>query len=781
MLINIFPGQGSQHIGMGKDLFERFPDKVQLADRILGYATRDICLRDAEGKLNRTEYTQPLLFLVNALHYWDERSRTGKSPEMVAGHSLGEYNALLAAEVFDFETGLRLVAKRGELMSKAEPGSGMAAVIGLDGERVASVLQRSGLDRLDIANMNSPTQVVISGLLTDIGAAQAAFEAEGARYVKLNVSAAFHSRYMRPAQEQFARFLGEFHFAPPRLPVIANISARSYAGAEIAKLLTDQIVGSVRWVESVRYMMARGAADFRELGPKRILSELVKQITPLGPLPEAPIQQPIVIRKVSDTSPAPVASVETPLISKPPAPDIQAPRAAKDSLAEMLGSDGFKADHRVRYAYLAGGMHKGVSSVDMVANMARRGFLASLGTFGLPATEVVERLAALRSALPNGEPFAVNIFSNIAEPDSERQLLDVCMKHGITTVEASGYTHVTPALVRFRLSGLRLVDGKIETAHRIIVKLSQLETAASFLQPASDRLITDLVARGEISREQADLARGIPLADDICLESEGGWYSERGGGWLLFPALRTLRDEMQRDFGYARRPRIGLSGGIGDPDTAAAAFFLGADFIVTGTINQCTVEAGTSDLVKDMLQDCGLQDTIFAPGGELFEFGAQIQFLRKGVFFPARANKLYLLYQSLGSVEELDAKTRTQLEEKYFGKALEEVWKDVAAYWQARMPDELTRAAQNPRYKLLLLLRWYFKRAAEAAHFGRADEKVQFSIPCSTAMGTFNHWVRGTELQSWRNRRVADIALHLLHETGQSLQARLRALDSVLA
>ncbi|MBB4952063.1 trans-AT polyketide synthase/acyltransferase/oxidoreductase domain-containing protein [Agrobacterium vitis] len=781
MLITIFPGQGSQHIGMGKDFFDRYPREVQLADRILGYSVRDLCLNDKEGRLNQTNYTQPLLFFVNALHERETRDRGDPLPSMVAGHSLGEYNALLAAGVFDLETGLRLVAKRGELMSKAEPGSGMAAVIGLDGEAVAAVLAKANLDRLDIANINSPTQVVISGLLADIAAAQPVFEAAGARYVKLNVSAAFHSRYMRPAQEEFSRFLAQFQFSAPRFPVIANVTARPYATGDIAHLLTQQITGSVRWVESVRYLLAQGEVEFQELGPKRVLTDLVKQIRPLGPLPQAPVEVPKAVEIIHVAVPEPIIApaVEAPALKMAPVVPFPAPRPRPHpvkSHAEQLGSNTFKADHGVRHAYLAGGMHKGISSVALVAALARRGFLASLGTLGLSVAEVEARLIKLRSMLAPQERFSVNIVSSIAQPDHEQPLLALCGTYDVTTVEVSGYIRPTAALVAFRLRGLERREGKITARNRIIAKLSQIEVAEAFLQPAPERLLNELLANGEITAEQAQLARHIPVADDICLAAEGGWYSERGNGWLLFPALRDMRDKVQRAVPYQQTPRIGFSGGIGDPEAAAAAFFMGADFIVTGTINQCTVEAETSDAVKDLLQDCGLQDTVFAPGGDFFEFGAQIQFLRKGILFPARASKLYQLYQTLGSLDELDVKMRRQLEEKYFGKSLEAVWQDVVAHWQKHWPEALDRAAQNPRHKLLLVLRWYFHLAFAAAQAGQADQKVQFAIPCGTAMGTCNHWLKNTALQHWRNRPVADLAQHLLDDTAAILHRRFEAI-----
>ena len=165
-----FPGQGSQHKGMGAQLFGRFPEETARADEILGYSIEELCRDDVDGRLQNTEYTQPALFVVNALSHLAHRADGGAEPDYLAGHSLGEYNALHAAGAFDFATGLRLVAKRGELMSRVADG-GMAAVVGLTAEQVAELLGRPGLENLSIANYNNPTQTVVAGPREDVAGA----------------------------------------------------------------------------------------------------------------------------------------------------------------------------------------------------------------------------------------------------------------------------------------------------------------------------------------------------------------------------------------------------------------------------------------------------------------------------------------------------------------------------------------------------------------------------------------------------------------------------------
>lgn len=240
MLAYVFPGQGSQRKGMGEGLFDQFPDLVRMADEILGYSVRDLCLQDPGQKLNQTQYTQPALYTVNALTYLAKIQSGGSKPEFVAGHSLGEYNALHAAGAFSFETGLSLVKKRGELMAEAKDG-GMAAVMNCPEPRIREILAEAGLEAIDVANFNAPTQITISGMRQDIEKAQPWFEKADAAFVPLNTSGAFHSRYMRESAARFAVVVREQALLTPEIPVIANVTARPYGGDGAAQLLIDQM------------------------------------------------------------------------------------------------------------------------------------------------------------------------------------------------------------------------------------------------------------------------------------------------------------------------------------------------------------------------------------------------------------------------------------------------------------------------------------------------------------------------------------------------------------
>lgn len=275
----MFPGQGSQDVGMGENLFDASPDLVGRADEILGYSIKELCLDDPGELLSQTQYTQPALYTVNALAFLDRvQGDPDSTPAFFLGHSLGEYNALFAAGVLDFETGLRLVRERGALMAEAK-GGGMAAVIGMDADQVASVLDKEGLSSIDIANLNSPVQTVISGLAEDVANAQEAFEAAGARlFIPLKVSGAFHSRYMKDSQTRFKKLLEETEFKAPSTPVISNVTARPYGKEEVAQLLAEQLISPVRWADSIRYASAQGVETFQEIGPGHVLTQMTSAI-----------------------------------------------------------------------------------------------------------------------------------------------------------------------------------------------------------------------------------------------------------------------------------------------------------------------------------------------------------------------------------------------------------------------------------------------------------------------------------------------------------------------
>ena len=274
----MFPGQGSQARGMGGSLFDEFPELTAKADSVLGYSIKELCLNDPQRELSNTQFTQPALYVVNALSYYKRIQDTGETPDYLAGHSLGEFNALLAAECFDFETGLKLVKKRGELMSQATEGA-MAAIVNATRDQIEALLKEKGLDNVDIANYNTPLQIVISGPVADIAACQEIFQFDRVMYMPLKTSGAFHSRLMIPAQQKFEAFLKKRKFSKPKIPVIANLTAQAYPNGAVVEYLSKQICSTVLWSDTIHHLMSLSdEMAFIEIGHGDVLAKMILKI-----------------------------------------------------------------------------------------------------------------------------------------------------------------------------------------------------------------------------------------------------------------------------------------------------------------------------------------------------------------------------------------------------------------------------------------------------------------------------------------------------------------------
>jgi len=445
--------------------------------------------------------------------------------------------------------------------------------------------------------------------------------------------------------------------------------------------------------------------------------------------------------------------------------------------AESLGSADFRRDHGVRLAYVAGAMYKGIASKELVVRMGRAGLLGFLGTGGLRLSRIETDLAFIQRSLSSDQAYGANLLCNLIKPQVEEDTVQLYLKHGVRRVEAAAYAQVTPSLALYRLKGARLgADGAVVAPNKILAKASRPEVAAAFLEPAPQRALEPLRDRGLLTAEEIALAERIPICDDLCVEADSGGHTDQGSPYTLMPVMLRLRDRMAARFPHWPRIRVGAAGGIGAPHAAAAAFVLGADFILTGSINQCTVEAGTSDAVKDLLARANVQDTAVAPAGDMFEVGALVQVLRKGLFFPARAWKLYSLYRHCGSWEEIDPETRRQIETHYFKRPVAEVWRETRAYYAKNQPEALDRAEVDAKFKLSLIFRWYFIHTTRLALRGDADQKVDFQVHCGPAMGAFNQWVKDTPLADWRGRHADDLADRLMTGAADVLNQRFRRL-----
>ncbi len=293
----VFPGQGAQFKGMGRHLFNRHATRVEEAEDTLGYDLEDLCLNDPAGDLARTSYTQPVMFILNALHYMDYIERHAEQSlrvEFFAGHSLGEYNALHAAGVFSFHDGIRLTMQRGSLMQHLQDKNegAMAAIMGASPPRTEELLQLFNLSNIDIANFNAPTQQTIAGPLPSIESAVRYFngvantdaagtETPALRALQLKVGAACHSRYMRPAADAFRSFLDTMVFAPPNATVLSNATGKPHDPGDAAAIkagLVEQLYTPVRWTSCVRWLRKQHHVDILEIGPRRVLTNFVGEI-----------------------------------------------------------------------------------------------------------------------------------------------------------------------------------------------------------------------------------------------------------------------------------------------------------------------------------------------------------------------------------------------------------------------------------------------------------------------------------------------------------------------
>lgn len=753
----VFPGQGSQYKGMGRELFNEFSEEVRLADDILGYSVQGLCLENAQGLLNLTQYTQPALFVVNALSYMKILRGGGKKPDYLAGHSLGEYNALLASGAVDFESGLRIVKKRGELMAQTNAG-GMAAVIGISEDTVREVCEKNRFTDIDFANYNSPSQLVLSGNNVTLNAAKPVFEALGAKYVLLNVSAAFHSRYMEPVKQEFAKFLEQFTISEPDISIIANVTARPYKAGSAKEHLIDQIAGAVNWTNTIRYLLQLGEMEIQEVGPGNVLTNLTKKIQAETDFTKS---DRIEITRMNEKLTEKTLFARE-LVQKPET-------KGRQITTRSLGSEKFKRVYGVDYAYVLGAMYRGISSKEMVVRMGKAKMIGFLGTGGMSLTRIENDIQFIQSQLNKGESYGANLLNNLTDSDLEDRSVDLFLMYKVKFVEAAAYMqNLSLALVRYRLSGLhRDADGRIVTGNKIIAKISRPEVATAFMSPPPKWQVEKLLAEGRVSKTQAELSLFVPMADDLCVEADSGGHTDQGVAYVLMPGIRKLRDEMMDKYNYQEEIRIGAAGGIGTPDAAAAAFMLGADFIVTGSINQCTVEAGTSAAAKDLLQEMNVRDTSYAPAGDMFEIGAKVQVLKKGVFFPMRANKLYETYMRFNSLEEIDDKIRKTIEEKYFCRTFDEVYAELCKCYAEKNPERFAKAERLPKHKMAMVFRWYFSMSAKLAMTGSQERKVDYQIHTGPALGAFNQWVKGTPLEDWRNRHVDDIAKKILSGTAQ--------------
>jgi PfaD family protein len=419
-------------------------------------------------------------------------------------------------------------------------------------------------------------------------------------------------------------------------------------------------------------------------------------------------------------------------------------------------------------------MANGIGSADIVESMARAGMLGFFGAAGLSPAVVetnIDRLQRTVRDLPHG----FNLIHSPNEPDLEQAIVDLYLRRGVSLVEASAYLDLTLPVVQYRTAGIRVgPDGRIVTPNRIIAKVSRVEVATRFFSPPPERFVRELVTLGRLSAEQAALATRIPMAQDVTAEADSGGHTDNRPAITLVPTLLALRDRLQERFGPEFPLRVGAAGGIATPASAAAAFAMGAAYILTGSINQACVESGSSDLVREMLAAAEQADVIMAPAADMFEMGVKVQVLKRGTMFAMRAARLYELYRAHAALEEIPPAEKANLEKNVFRAPLEEIWSSTRAFFQQRDPGQLRRAEADPKHKMALVFRWYLGLASRWANAGEPTRKVDYQVWCGPAMGAFNEWVKGSFLEKPAQRRVVIVARNILY--GAAVLTRLHLL-----
>ena len=444
---------------------------------------------------------------------------------------------------------------------------------------------------------------------------------------------------------------------------------------------------------------------------------------------------------------------------------------------EWLGCRSFAEVHGVRFPYIAGAMANGITTTSMVIAMAKAGFISFFGAAGLPRSRVEAAVEELQRVLGDTAPWGINLIHSPNEPALEESLADLYIQRGVKRVSASAYMALTPAIVRFALSGIEQdAKGRIHRKRHVFAKISRPEVARRFLEPAPAAILDALLSRGLLTAEEVRLGRMVSVAEDVTVESDSGGHTDNRPLAALFPIIAGLRDAIAAEQGYERPIRVGAAGGLGTPSAVAAAFSLGAAYVLTGSVNQACVESGLHEDGRKMLAEADLADVIMAPAADMFEMGVEVQVLRRGTMFALRARKLYELYKNHETFESIPPTEREKVERQMLRSTFEAAWQSTRAFWMERDPHEVTRAEQDAKHKMALVFRSYLGQSSRWAIAGDASRRTDFQIWCGPAMGAFNAWTAGSFLADPAQRNVVQVARNLME--GAAVVTRAQQLRS---
>ena len=373
--------------------------------------------------------------------------------------------------------------------------------------------------------------------------------------------------------------------------------------------------------------------------------------------------------------------------------------------------------------------------------------------------------------------FGFNLIHSPGDSELEAGTVDLYLRKKIRLISAAAFLTVTLPLVYYRVKGIyRNNNGEIVCPNKIIAKVSRIEVAKRFFSPPPEKLLTELVQKQMITREEARLACLIPMADDLTAEADSGGHTDNRSALTLLPVMLSLRDELCEKYQYKKPICVGLGGGIATPHSTAAAFAMGAAFVLTGSVNQACVEAGTSDIVRGMLAQTRQADVTMAPSADMFEMGVKVQVMKRGTMFPVRAEKLYNLYKKYECYEEIPDDQRAVVENNFFRSDFQEQWDRTKKFFNVKDPKQIERARKDPKHKMALVFRSYLGQASKWAVSGEPSRKIDYQIWCGPSMGAFNEWVKGTFLEKPENRDIVTVAMNLLF--GASLATRVNWLCS---
>lgn len=435
---------------------------------------------------------------------------------------------------------------------------------------------------------------------------------------------------------------------------------------------------------------------------------------------------------------------------------------------EWLGDRGFLDAHGLRFPYVVGEMARGIATSDMTIAAGRAGMLGFFGSAGLPPADVERAIDRISAALgPAQRAWGVNLIHSPDDLSLEDTLVALYIARGVTRVSASAFMALSPAVVRYAAKGLtRGPCGRIVRRNHVFAKVSRVEVAEPFMQPPPAAILSALVEAGHLTQDEADLAAQIPVAGDITAEADSGGHTDNRALPVLLPQLIALRSRL------GSTSRVGAAGGLGTPGAVAAAFGMGAAYVLTGSVNQAAIESGLSPIGRKLLAEAGSTDVAMAPSADMFEMGVKVQVLRKGLFFPMRAGRLYDLYRTYDSLDAIPAPIRAQIEKDIFRQPLDDIWQKTRAFFTARDPAHLVRAERDPRLKMALVFRWYLGNSSRWPLEGAADRVADFQIWCGPAMGAFNDWTAGSFLADPAERNVVQIGLNLMEGAATIVRAQ---------